>query len=375
MRTFRNAGREITGVLAVLIAIVCAAGIGWSEQASHKVSGAHIQMGEGHFNRDGKAFHYWDKEKEIPAVCSRCHGANGVPEYLKEGKTSPAPQVKNAFPCTDCHADMLTYARHTVANVTFPSGIKVDSGNNDSNLCMTCHQGRESAASVNKAIAGIESDKPDPKIKFEAVHVHYFPAGAIRYGSQAKVGNEYAGKSYAGLFAHVPTANTCTGCHEPHEGEVLAAKCSGCHDGVRAVADLRNIRMSSRGDFDGNGTEEGIARETANLHRELYVAIQQYARTVGGAAIGFTFEEFPYWYTDTNGNGRIDPEEIRPDNGYHAYTPRLIQAVFNYTFVLRDPGAAFHNGRYSLQLLYDSLESLATSGKAGVNMGKKVRPQ
>ena len=67
MRTFRNAGREITGVLAVLIAIVCAAGIGWSEQASHKVSGAHIQMGEGHFNRDGKAFHYWDKEKEIPS--------------------------------------------------------------------------------------------------------------------------------------------------------------------------------------------------------------------------------------------------------------------------------------------------------------------
>ena len=56
-------------------------------------------------------------------------------------------------------------------------------------------------------------------------------------------------------------------------------------------------------------------------------------------------------------------------------TPRLLQAAYNYTFVLRDPGAAFHNGRYSLQLLYDSLESLAASGKAGVNMGNKVRPQ
>jgi hypothetical protein len=129
--------------------------------------------------------------------------------------------------------------------------------------------------------------------------------------------------------------------------------------------------MSSRG---GNGTEEGIAREVANLHRELYAAIQQYARTVGGSAIAFTPEAFPYWHMDTNGNGKIDPEELRPANRYPAYTPRLMQAVFNYTFVLRDPGAPYHNGRYTLQLLYDSLESLEASGEAGVNMRGKVRP-
>ena len=34
-----------------------------------------------------------------------------------------------------------------------------------------------------------------------------------------------------------------------------------------------------------------------NLHRELYAAIQQYARTVGGSAIAFTPEAFPYWHT------------------------------------------------------------------------------
>jgi hypothetical protein len=42
----------------------------------------------------------------------------------------------------------------------------------------------------------------------------------------------------------------------------------------------------------------------------------------------------------------------------------FIQAVFNYTFVLRDPGTAYHNGRYILQLLYDSLESLAARRRA-----------
>ena len=103
-------------------------------------------------------------------------------------------------------------------------------------------------------------------------------------------------------------------------------------------------------------------------------SIQQYARTVGGSSIAFTPEAFPYWHMDTNGNGKIDPEELRPANRYPAYTPRLMQAAFNYTFVLRDPGAAYHNGRYTLQLLYDSLESLAASGKAGATMGGKVRP-
>jgi hypothetical protein len=51
-----------------------------------------------------------------------------------------------------------------------------------------------------------------------------------------------------------------------------------------------------------------------------------------------------------------------------------LQAVYNYTYALRDPGAAYHNGRSTLQLLYDSLESLAASGKAGAEMRGKVRP-
>jgi hypothetical protein len=132
--------------------------------------------------------------------------------------------------------------------------------------------------------------------------------------------------------------------------------------------------MSTQGDFDGNGKEEGIAREIANLQAELYAAIQTYAKSVGGKPIAFTKAAYPYWYADTNGNGRIDQEEVRPDNAYTAYTPRLMQATYNYSFALRDPGGAYHNGRYVLQLLYDSLESLANSGKAGINMSGKVRP-
>jgi hypothetical protein len=360
-------------VTVAALAAACASEMTSSERKAEKApAGARIQMGVGHFNRDGKPFHYWDKQKEIPAVCARCHSATGVPEYLRDGKNGPAPHVKNAFACTNCHANMLTYERHKVAKATFASGLAVDSGDNDMNLCMTCHQGRESTASVNKATAGMAADTPNPKIPF--VHVHYLPVGASIYGTEAKVAYEYPGKTYAGRFNHAPGVNTCTSCHEAHAGELRVEKCAACHQQVRSAADLATIRMSNRGDIDGNGREEGIAREIENQKRELYAGIQRYARAVGGAGIAFSPDAHPYWYTDGNGNGKVDPEELNPGNGYKAYTPRLAQAVYNYTFALREPGAAYHNGRYAAQLLHDSLESLAQSGKSGVNMAGKTRP-
>jgi hypothetical protein len=364
--------QETFAIVLTLLTLACAGGVAAQEHKADKATGARIQMGEGHFNRDGKPFHYWDKEKEIPAICALCHAASGLPQYLKEGKNTPAPHVKNAYACTNCHADLLTYERHAVAKVSFPSGVTVDSGDNNSNLCMTCHQGRESPASVNKVIAGIAPDTPDPKIPF--VHVHYFPAGATLFGSDAKVAYEYPGKAYAGRFNHVPGMNTCTACHDPHSGHVRVEKCGACHQGTKNLDDVAAIRMNSKGDFDGNGRVEGMGRELSNQMQQLYAAIQQYARTVGGSAIAFTPDAFPYWHADTNGNGKVDPDELRPNNPYKAYSPRMLQAVYNYSYLLRDPGAAYHNGRYALQLVYDSLESLAESGKAGIDMRGKVRP-
>ena len=334
--------KKLIAVFVVLVAAGCVTGSTQSDKHP-AAGGAVIQMGQGHFNRDGKAFHYWDKEKEIPAVCARCHAVDGIPTYLKDGKNPPAPHVKNAYACTNCHSDMLTYERHKVSKVTFASGAVVDSGDNNSNLCMTCHQGRESTASVNKAIAGKPLDTPDPKLAF--VHVHYYPAGAVRYGTQAKIGYEYDGKTYAGKFNHIAGMDSCTSCHEPHGGHVKEEKCNACH---------------------GGGKPEERAKDLEKGKAELYAAIQEYARNVGGASIAFSPEAFPYWYADTNGNGKIDPDELKPTNGYKAYTPRLVQATYNYTFLLRDPGAAYHNGTYAGQLLHDSLESLRESGKAGL---------
>ena len=56
-----------------------------------------LEFWKGHFDR-GRAFHDWDKEKEVPAVCARCHGANGLAEFLKEGRIPRRRMSRTALP-------------------------------------------------------------------------------------------------------------------------------------------------------------------------------------------------------------------------------------------------------------------------------------
>src|SRR5262245_5538161 len=81
-------------MLAILVDSICVA-------ADSYESGVKLEFWKGHFNRGGLPFHNWDREKEIPAACARCHGANSLPEFLKEGKNAPAPHAKNGFACTN----------------------------------------------------------------------------------------------------------------------------------------------------------------------------------------------------------------------------------------------------------------------------------
>ncbi len=68
-----------------------------------------------------------------------------------------------------------------------------------------------------------------------------------------------------------------------------------------------------------------------------------------------TPEANPYFFIDGNANGVVDPEEANRANGYATWTPRLLRAAYNYQWVQKDPGAFTHNGKYILQVLYDSI--------------------
>jgi hypothetical protein len=328
------------------------------------------RVDDGHFAGSEEPFRHWDAEGEVPATCSKCHSAGGLPLFLKDGATVSQP-VANGFKCATCHNDLTTFSRYEVAEVKFPSGAVIDSDNPNMNLCMNCHQGRTSKLTVDEAIAGLEDDTVAEDLGF--LNIHYFAAGATRFGTEAKGAYEYDGKEYLGFFEHISDYSSCTDCHTTHGLDVKVQECADCHEGVENVEDLRTIR-ESEDDFDGDGdTTEGIAQEIETMREMLYVAIQEYGTSKAGAAIVYNPDTHPYFFIDTNGNGEADPEESSSDNQYNAWTPRLLRAAYNYQYSTKDPGAFTHNGKYIIQTLYDTLEDIGE--QVSVDMTGMTRPE
>jgi hypothetical protein len=304
----------------------------------------------GHFDGTAEAFRHWDAEGEVPANCTKCHTGGGLPFMIENGVTIPmAPSTSLA--CTTCHENFEDYALYQTDEVKFPSGAVLTFGEGvPANICLNCHQGRESTVSVDAAIAraGVGDDEASPDLGFR--NVHYFAAGATLFGSEAMGIYQYEGKEYAGRFMHVPDMDTCAACHEQHQLTVRVDQCTACHGEFEEV---RDIRMMSA-DWDGDAADEGVHGELVTLSDLLLAAIQTYGRDVVGAPIAYNPVAYPYWFGDANDNGTVDEGE----EGYANWTPSLLRAAYNYQYSQKDPGAFAHNAVYVAQALYDSLEAI-----------------
>ncbi|MBN1483802.1 MAG: hypothetical protein JXA37_03700 [Chloroflexia bacterium] len=318
-----------------------------------ELSMAH-RIDAGHFAGSEEAFRHWDEDGEVSASCAPCHSAAGLPFRAEHG-VDIAQEVSNGFLCSTCH----TFSEEGIgvlefATVEFPSGAEIDSGTPAMNLCLNCHQGRESKASIDRATADLDPDTvPETALRF--INVHYFAAGATLFGTEAQGAYEYEGQEYLGRFAHVPGFDTCTSCHDKHGLAVEATTCATCHG---EIEDVHDIRLAVD-DFDGDGdATEGLSGEIETLTGALYAAMQAYAADAVGTGIVYDAHSYPYFFIDTNGNGLTDPDEVDRSNGYASWTPRLLRAAYNYQYVTKDPGAFAHNGKYILQVLYDALVDL-----------------
>jgi hypothetical protein len=324
----------------------------------------------GHFAGNTEAFRHWDAEGAVPGSCAKCHSAAGLPQFIKEGAVV-SQQPSNGFQCSTCHDTSKFPAVIAVKDVTFPSGAKVTFGENEpANMCLECHQGRESKVSVDKAIGKADADTASDKLSFR--NVHYFAAGATLFGSEAKGIYEYEGKEYAGRFMHTKGADKCTDCHEKHELAPQVAKCQGCHN----TKDPETIRMTSKEDFDGDGdVKEGLAGEVKTYQEALYKAMQSYAKDVVKTGITYSATAYPYFFQDKDGDGKIDKDDKGANVRFTAFSPRLLKAAYNYQYSIKDPGAYVHNAKYVIQALYDSIEDLNTKLTTKVDMSKMVRPK
>jgi hypothetical protein len=326
----------------------------------------------GHFDTTAEAFRHWDEDGLVPGTCARCHTAGGLPIFIENGVTINA-EPSNSLACSTCHDNVGEFTTYVVDEVPFPSGAVLSFGEGeDANLCLNCHQGRESTVSVNNAIsrANVGNDEVSDSLAFR--NVHYFAAGATLFGSEAMGAYQYEGSEYSGRFLHDgEEMTTCTDCHDQHALTLEINDCQDCHEDVEFPEDVRLIRQEAEDvegiDYDGDGdAEEPIADEIAALENDLLTRIQAYAADTIGTAIVYTPQSHPYWFIDTNGDGVADPDEINGDNRYATWTPTLLRAAYNYQYMQKDPGVFAHNADYALQVLYDSLAAVG-GGEAVAN--------
>ncbi len=327
----------------------------------------------GHFAATEMAFRDWDGEGEVPATCSKCHSATGLPLFIHEAAASSddvtgvtiGQPVSQGFACSTCHDTANFPATFAVPAVKFNSGaVLTFAEGSPANLCIECHQGRESTVSVNKAIGDKAADTVDATLRFR--NPHYFGAGATLFGTEAKGAYEYTGKTYIGKSPHIDAGQTCVTCHNVHSLEVNTQVCAGCHGGA---TDPKTIRSGTK-DYDGDAnTTEGMYDEEVTMSELLYAGIQAYAKDKAGSPIVYDAGNYPYFFIDTNANGAADPDELTRANAYATWTPRLLRAAYNYQWFQKDPGAFTHNGKYMVQILYDSIQDI------GGNVSTLTRPE
>jgi len=340
-----------------------------------------------HFAGDTLPFRDWDATGSVPFGCVKCHTATGLPTFIANGGstvvTSSGTTVttglgsaptSNGFMCTTCHDEKAGFpARYAIASVTFPSGKTVSLGGkdadgkfvaDDSNLCITCHMGRESTTSVNNALKGKEDDTPDKAISFK--NIHYLAAGATLFGGDVQGAYQDANKEYIGHNTTHPL-NKCADCHDVHALQPKLELCEGCHPGAK----LEEIRApGDTTDYDGDGNvTEGTKGEIETLAEALYAEIQAYAETEAGKPIVYNSSAYPYFFVDADKDGKPDKNDQGANVNYNGnWTPRLLRAAFNYQYSQKDPGLFVHNPKYVIQFLIDSIENM------GGNVSKYTRP-
>lgn len=357
--------RLISAIAAALLAVTTGGALAQTAPSPGDILQA--WLASPHADSTAAAFRHWDSAGEIPGSCAVCHSTTGLAAYLASPMTTPGVidhpvPLGTTVECGACHDP----AAQSLSDVIFPSGVTV-SATGSSNVCRVCHQGRSSADQVEAAVAGLADDEVSADLGL--VNVHYSAAAATQLGGVVRGGYQYAGRSYAGPFQHVPGLDNCASCHGGHDTSVQIASCTTCHQGA---SDFEAIRTTTLDILGRGDTAAGIGVVVDELHARLGAAIAAYARDVTGAPVAYADAAYPYFFNDQDGSGAAEPGEAIYPNRYQSWTPRLLRAAYNYEFVARDHGAYAHNPQYVIQLLFDSLADLATV--ADVDMSGLVRP-
>jgi len=293
--------------------------------------------------------------------CQKCHTSEGFIKYIDRGSIDTESFIMHPsqIDCFTCHMphESDDFSLRTDLSLALTSGKVFDYGKG--NLCAQCHQ----ALGTGKDIV---REMPANKV-MPYWGSHHGPQADMIVGAGAY---EYKGKSYSSTIHSRIVQDGCITCHmtlpegrygltaaigghsfnmagEVHHSPALnTAGCLTCHQEVKQKVIRENgVRMAvfdinADDDFDQDGKLETVQEEIIGLMAKL----------VNKEGSGY-LQKLPIPFYNENGDFVMTRHETQR-------TVTEMAALFNYKFILEDRSIGFHNITYTIQILYDTIESL-----------------
>jgi len=348
------------------------------------------------------------------AACQRCHTATGADNFMKDpadylariaaGEKPNDFSYLNVFDadgnlvgqrremlyCESCHTDNaggleqpgampFVYAPTDRGAETLASCS--DMG--DSNLCVACHSGQQSAQNLKNlgltvGAGGTLVNASNAPVIFGMVNPHYRAAAATM---DRTMGYEFDGRNYDNLsfYGHINIGTVDGNGNEAVPGTGTGGPCIGCHMNDSNEASVPNHRYQPYA-LDADDEVSGVATVCTSCHTgafELSVdfiagekhgfedALHVLENLMGDEGVYYRHDlGYPYMYTRSLAQDEADPANAIPA----AFGPRQAFAftawdsvntfgsVFNFSYLHTEPGAFAHNRHYTKKLVFDSID-------------------
>jgi len=366
-------------------------------------------------------------------ACQRCHSTTGFATYadaLRSGNTQRANDINKGLvamltytagwkpemlKCNGCHTDNKGSLRNPGA-ITADYGY-ISSGKTyaissytypdlaGSNVCMTCHVGRETGDTVSglndPALLSAGAITSFSFTNSSFINSHYLTAGGQVF---TVTGYTFAGRPYNNIpeYLHDKIGTAATQQIAPYVNTGTNGPCVGCHmsrpnnNGNHLFLPVSRSTTSPFGVITGIASEVcmrchgpsqtlilDLVREQKNQFTEALEALKDQIKL--NLQLYF-FPYSPYWYRtstytatktlctqnvpvknwQTGGTGEIASSALASMPsctqiaGTNSGTPGTGQnnmgAAFNFNLLEHDPGAYVHNRMYVKRLIYDSID-------------------